>query len=153
MTLLKNAYPTLKPTWLHLHPHTQRLRTSVLITHTALYCSCPKRSPLPKYSEFGKSLCSYKRCWKWCPRASIQAWTRLISFANTFCRSTCEMFLMNAVIAVFNSLSVCGRSRYTADFTAPHRSKCTATFRTHCITTETGLCFSHHSAWYIPDDF
>jgi hypothetical protein len=29
----------------------------------------------------------YKRCWKWCPRASIQAWTRLILFANTFCIS------------------------------------------------------------------
>jgi hypothetical protein len=39
------------------------------------------------YSAFGKSLCTYKRCWKWCPRASIQGWTRLILFANTFCRS------------------------------------------------------------------
>jgi hypothetical protein len=54
---------------------------------------------------FGKSLCTYKMCWKWCPRASIQAWTRLILFANTFCRSAYEMFLMNAVITVFNSLS------------------------------------------------
>jgi hypothetical protein len=64
------------------------------------------------YSAIGKSLCTYKRCRKWCPRASIQAWTRLILFANTFCRSACEMFLMYAVIAVYNSLSVCGRSRY-----------------------------------------
>jgi len=39
---------------------------------------------------------------------------RLILFANTFCRSAREMFIMNAVIAVFNSLSVRGRSRYTA---------------------------------------
>jgi hypothetical protein len=39
------------------------------------------------YSAFGTSLCTYKRCWKRCPRASIQAWSRLISFANTFCRS------------------------------------------------------------------
>jgi hypothetical protein len=46
------------------------------------------------YSAFGKSLCTYKRCWKWCPRASIQAWTHLILFANTFCRSAWEMFLM-----------------------------------------------------------
>jgi hypothetical protein len=38
-------------------------------------------------SAFGKSLCTYKSCWKWCPRASIQTWTRLILFANTFCRS------------------------------------------------------------------
>jgi hypothetical protein len=30
---------------------------------------------------------------------------------------------MNEVIAVFNSLSVRGRSRYTADFAAPHRLK------------------------------
>jgi hypothetical protein len=27
-------------------------------------------------SAFGKSLCTYKRCWKWCPRASIQAWAK-----------------------------------------------------------------------------
>jgi hypothetical protein len=39
------------------------------------------------YSAFGKSLCTYKRCWEWCPRVSIQAWTRLISFANAFSRS------------------------------------------------------------------
>jgi hypothetical protein len=38
------------------------------------------------YSAFGKSLCTYKRCWKWCPRAYIQVWNRLILFANTFCR-------------------------------------------------------------------
>jgi hypothetical protein len=69
---------------------------------------------------FGKSLCTYKRCWKWCPRASIQACTRLILFANNFCRSACEMFLMYTVIAVFNSLSVRGRSGYTADFAAPY---------------------------------
>jgi hypothetical protein len=31
------------------------------------------------------------------------------------------MFLMNAVIAVFNPLSVRGRLRHTADFAAPHR--------------------------------
>jgi hypothetical protein len=37
------------------------------------------------HSAFGK--CTYKRCWKWCPRASIKAWTRLILFANTFCTS------------------------------------------------------------------
>jgi hypothetical protein len=36
---------------------------------------------------FGKSLCTYKRCWKWCPRASIWVWTRLILFASTLCRS------------------------------------------------------------------
>ena len=78
------------------------------------------------YREFRKSLCTYKRCWKWCLWASIQAWTRFILFASTFCRSTCEMFLMYAVIAVFNSLSVRGRSRYTAAW-------CTATFRTLII--------------------
>jgi hypothetical protein len=37
--------------------------------------------------EYGKSLCTYESCWKWCPRASIQVWTRLILFAKTFCRS------------------------------------------------------------------
>jgi Pyruvate/2-oxoacid:ferredoxin oxidoreductase delta subunit len=34
-------------------------------------------------SDFGKSLCTYKICWKWCPRASIQAYINLILFANT----------------------------------------------------------------------
>jgi len=33
--------------------------------------------------KFGKSLGNCKRCWKWCPRASVQAWTRLILFAIT----------------------------------------------------------------------
>jgi hypothetical protein len=87
------------------------------------------------YSALGNSLFTYKRCWQWCPRVSIQAWTRLILFANSFCRSACEMFFNYAVIVVFNSLSVLGRSRYAADFAAPHRSKCTATFRTNCIHT------------------
>jgi hypothetical protein len=72
------------------------------------------------YRDFGKSLCIYKRCWEWCPRASVQAWTRLILFANTFCRSACEMFLMYAVIAVFNSLSVRGWSQYTAAWLVQH---------------------------------
>jgi hypothetical protein len=76
------------------------------------------------YREFGKSLCTYKRCWKWCPRASVQAWTRLILFANTFCRSDCEMFLMYTVIAVFNSLKVRGRLQYTAEFAAPLKYVC-----------------------------
>jgi hypothetical protein len=62
------------------------------------------------YSAFRKSLCTHKRCWKWCPWASIQAWTRLILFENTFCRSACEIFLMYAVIAVLNSSSMRGRS-------------------------------------------
>jgi hypothetical protein len=76
-----------------------------------MLCSSTCRTPFrlslqPSYSDFGKSLCTYKMCWKWYPRASIQAWTRLILFANTLCRSAFEMFLMNAVIAVFSSLSV-----------------------------------------------
>jgi hypothetical protein len=40
-------------------------------------------------SVFGKSLCTYKRCWKWCPRVSVQAWTCLIIFKSIFCRSEC----------------------------------------------------------------
>jgi hypothetical protein len=44
-------------------------------------------SNFPFYSAFGKSLCTYKSYCRWYPRASIQAWTRLILFANTFCRS------------------------------------------------------------------
>jgi Pyruvate/2-oxoacid:ferredoxin oxidoreductase delta subunit len=30
---------------------------------------------------------SLGQCWKWCPQVSIQAWTRLILFAKTFCKS------------------------------------------------------------------
>jgi hypothetical protein len=84
-------------------------------THLILFANTLYRS------AFGKSLCTYKRCWKWCPQVSIQVWTHLILFANTFCRSACEMFLMYAVIAVLNSSSMRGRSRYTAVFAAPHR--------------------------------
>jgi hypothetical protein len=53
----------------------------------------------PYYTVLSESRCAvYRRCWKWCPRASIQAWTRLISFANTFCESVCEMFLMQFLL-------------------------------------------------------
>jgi hypothetical protein len=34
-----------------------------------------------------------KMCWKWFPRACIQAWTRLIPVGNTFCRSAFGMSL------------------------------------------------------------
>jgi hypothetical protein len=89
-----------------------------------VWCSCPLVICL-LYREFAKSLCTYKMCWKWCPRASIQASPRLILFANTFCRSACEMFLMYVGIAGFNSLSARGWSRYTA-------ALCIATFWTLC---------------------
>jgi hypothetical protein len=55
----------------------------------------PSQSALKTYSAFGKSLCTYKRCCKWCPRASIQAWTRLILFENIFCRSAFGKSLCN----------------------------------------------------------
>jgi hypothetical protein len=76
------------------------------------------RNIMKRYSAFGKSLYTYKGCWMWCPRASIQVWTHSVLFANTFCRSACEMFLMYAVIAVFNSLSV--RGRYTIHCSLVH---------------------------------
>jgi len=41
---------------------------------------------------------------------------------------------MYAVIAVFNSLSVCGRSRYTADFAAPLRAE---RLSEHSVVTQT----------------
>jgi hypothetical protein len=82
---------------------------------TGLFLSCPSMFLGTMYNAFGKSLRTYKRCLKWCPQVSVQAWTRLILFANTFCRSACEMFLMYTVIAVCNSLSVRRRSRYAAN--------------------------------------
>jgi Pyruvate/2-oxoacid:ferredoxin oxidoreductase delta subunit len=47
----------------------------------------------PLHSAFKKLLCTYKRCWKWCPWVSIQAWTHLILFAKTFCRSAFRKLL------------------------------------------------------------
>jgi hypothetical protein len=81
-----------------------------------LLCGHVPRDTFASHSAFGKSLCTYKRCWKLCQRVSIQTWTRVILFSNTFCRSACEMFLIYAVIAVFNSLYLRGQSRYTAKY-------------------------------------
>ena len=54
-------------------------------------------------------------------KCTVKQWNL---FANTFCRSDCEVFLMYRVIAVFNSVNVRGQSRYTADFAPPlHRLK------------------------------
>jgi len=89
-----------------------------------MFTAIPIVQNTPRYSALRELLCTYKRCWKWCPRASIQAWTHLILFANTFCRSACEMFLMYTVTAVFNSLSVRGRSRYRS-LSAQWLSECT----------------------------
>jgi heme/copper-type cytochrome/quinol oxidase subunit 4 len=107
----------------HMLPsHLSKINVNIIFPSThVLQVSFLLFSPLharTHTSAFGKSLCAYKKHWKWCLRASIQAWTHLIFFAHIFCRSACEMFLMNAVTAVFNSLSVCGQSRYTADFAA-----------------------------------
>ena len=46
--------------------------------------------------------------WKWRPRASMQPRTCLIVFANTFCRSACEMFLMYTVI----EFNICGSEHH-----------------------------------------
>jgi hypothetical protein len=62
-------------------PHTRRRSYNIMISITLWY------------SAFEKSLWTYSRCWKWCSRASIQAWTRLILLANTFCRSAFEKSL------------------------------------------------------------
>jgi hypothetical protein len=78
-------------------------------------------------SAFGKSLYTYKSCWKWYPRASIQAWTYLILFSNTFRRSACEMFLMIAVIAVFNWLSVLGLSLLGTGVLGNYSANCCCT--------------------------
>jgi hypothetical protein len=43
---------------------------------------------------------------------------RLNFIRKHFLQISCEMFLMYAVIAVFKSLIVLGRSRYTVDFAA-----------------------------------
>jgi hypothetical protein len=73
---------------------------SVIIVANVVHWSFhnPSRSSVPSITLFAVLQCVRKvavylhRCWKWCTRAAIQAWTRLILFANTFCRSPCEMF-------------------------------------------------------------
>jgi hypothetical protein len=93
----------------------------------------PPKSPKTlslKYSAFGKSVYTYKRCWNWCPRPSVQTWTRLILFANTFCISAFESRcgLINGV-----GSDVHGPTLLRLDI-AIHTAKCTATFRTHCTS-------------------
>jgi hypothetical protein len=78
------------------------------------------------YSAFGKSLWTYKRCWKWCLRARIQAWTRFIWFTNTFCR-----FVFGKSLCTYKVLEVMSTNVYTglnpfnfnANFSADLRSE------------------------------
>jgi hypothetical protein len=82
----------------------------------------------PKYSEFRKSLCTYKRCWKWCPRASKQAWACLILIPNNFCSSA-----FGKSLCTYKSCSKwCPWALDTDKQIYLQWRKCTATFRTHC---------------------
>jgi hypothetical protein len=77
-------------------------------------------------------------CWKWCPRASVQAWTRLILFANTFCRPAFGKSL--------NTYKWCWKWFQRANNAlldiATHTPKSTATFRTHCINSnDVYMCY------------
>jgi hypothetical protein len=77
-------------------------------------------------SAFGKSLCTYERCWKWCTRTSIQAWTHSILFANTFYRS-----VFGKSLFIYKSVESDVHERWYRPEPEP---KHTATFLTHCIT-------------------
>jgi hypothetical protein len=56
------------------------------ISYATLLLHTTRNASFRKYRAFGKSLCTYKRFWKWRTRASLQAWTLLILFVN--CIST-----------------------------------------------------------------
>jgi hypothetical protein len=80
------------------------------VHHLPLRCWSKSASHLPTrcilYSACGKSPCCYERCWKWCPRLSVQAWTRLILIANTFCRSAFGKSLRNLDVTAQLTLSL-----------------------------------------------
>jgi hypothetical protein len=67
----------------HTHKNTAVIPSTAVGSPTFFHSSLPLL-----YSVFGQSLCTYKRCWKWCPWASIQAWTCLILFINTITHFT-----------------------------------------------------------------
>jgi hypothetical protein len=138
---------THKHTHMHTHTHTDTHTRTHTYTHThtipqnyttvafrnirrqSIFALAGIEYPYDQlYSAFGKSLYTYKRCWKWCPRASLQAWTRLILFANTFWRSASESrcTLIKGVGSDVHGPTL-RRLRI-----ATHTPKCTATFRTHC---------------------
>jgi Fe-S-cluster-containing hydrogenase component 2 len=85
-----------------------------------------------KYSAFGKSLCAYKMCRKWCPRASIQACTHLIIFASTSCISAfvkslftykrCWKWCLRASIQAWTRLILFATTSYRSAFV---KSLCT----------------------------
>jgi hypothetical protein len=82
------------------------------------------------YSSIGKSLCTYKRCWKWCPRTIVSK--TLIKKLHTL------------PVLHFNRCLTTEYSETTAQFNVNfdtdnqiqvQQPKCTATFRTHCTST------------------
>jgi hypothetical protein len=64
-TMLDNTIPQTYATWHFVY---------IELGHIYIYIS---NNLICLRSAFGKSLCTYKRCWKRCPRASIQDWTSL----------------------------------------------------------------------------
>jgi hypothetical protein len=71
-------------TWMHIFTNKDPARVCAQVTAFRQDRKC---------YVFGKSLCTYKRCWKWCPRTSIQAWTK-----STYCSLSAQRLSERTVV-------------------------------------------------------
>jgi hypothetical protein len=77
------------------------------------------------YSSFGKSLCTYKRCWKWFPRTIVSKnWIKQLHTLPVLHFNRCLTTEYSETTAHFNSNHATDNQIYVP------WSKCTATFRT-----------------------
>jgi hypothetical protein len=83
------------------------------------------------YSVIIKSLCAYTRCWKWCPRASIQAWTHLVLFSNS---TNCITIRYRVFLGIFQQI-------------APALNRCIYCLLNRCIQQENYISQLKESQW------
>jgi hypothetical protein len=79
------------------------------------------------YSEFGRSPCTYKRCWKWCPRAIVSInWIEQLNTLPVLHFNRCLTTEYSETTAHFNG------NFDTDDQIYVPQPKCTVTFWTQC---------------------
>jgi hypothetical protein len=84
---------------------------------------------LSLYSAFGKSLCTYKRCWKWCPQTTVSKnWIKQLHTLPVL-HFNCCLTTEYSETAHFNGNFDTDNQIYVP------QPKCTATFQTHCRMT------------------
>jgi hypothetical protein len=82
------------------------------------------------YSTFGKSLCTYKRCWKWCPGTIVSKnWIKQLHTLPVLQFNRCLTTKYSETTANFNGNFDTDNQIYVP------WPKCTATFRKHCISS------------------